>query len=83
MHDGDGTIGHGLTIDIEKGLSIRESTCYACIAHLDTKASEQEEGKRSLIDRCLQNVPSFLLVKLVRAFNTIVLQSEPSARRRV
>ncbi len=45
IHDEDGIIGHGLTIDIAKGLSICECTCYACIAHLDLKASEQEEGK--------------------------------------
>ena len=43
IHDEDGTIGHGLTMDIVMGLSIRERTCYACIAHLDIKASEQEE----------------------------------------
>ena len=36
--DGDGTIGHGLTMDIVRGLSIREHTCYACIAHPETKA---------------------------------------------
>ena len=52
--DGDGTIGHGLTIDIASGFSIRERTCYACIAHLDKKASEQEEGKCSLRDWCLR-----------------------------
>ncbi len=46
MHDGDGTIGHGLTMAIAKGLSIHERTCYACIAHLDLKASEQEEEER-------------------------------------
>ncbi len=51
IHDEDGTIGHGFIMDIEKGLSIRERTCYACIAHLDTKASELEEGKSSLICR--------------------------------
>ncbi len=53
VHDGDGTIGHGLPIDIAKGLSIHERTCGTCITHLGTKASEQEEGKSSLIDRCL------------------------------
>ncbi len=42
LHDGDGTTWHWLTMDIAKGLSICERTCYACIAHLDTKASEQE-----------------------------------------
>ena len=52
IHDGDGTIGHGLTMDVAKGLSICERTHDACIAHLDTVASEQEEGKSSLIDRC-------------------------------
>ena len=46
IHDGDGTMGHGLTMDIGKGLSICERTCYACIACLDPKASEQEEGKQ-------------------------------------
>ncbi len=46
-------LGMVLTIDIAKSLSICESVCYACIAHLDTKASEQEEGKSTLIDRCL------------------------------
>ena len=45
MHDEDGSIGHGLTMDIVKILSIREGTCYACIAHLDKKASEQEGRK--------------------------------------
>ncbi len=41
-------------MDNAKALSIRESTCYACIAHLDKKVSKQEEGKKSLIvDRCL------------------------------
>ncbi len=53
IHDGDGTIGHGLTMDIAKGLSNPKGTSYACIAHLDAKASEQErEGKSSLIDQC-------------------------------
>ncbi len=51
IHDGDGTIRHGLAMDIAKGLSIHVFMCYACIAHFDTKASEQEEGKSSLIDR--------------------------------
>ncbi len=52
MHDGGGTIGHGLTMDIAKSLTIREHLCYACIAHLNWKVSEQEEGgKSSLIDR--------------------------------
>ena len=41
IHGGDGAIGHGLTMDIVKGLSPREGMCYACIAHLDQKASEQ------------------------------------------
>ena len=45
IHDGYGIIGHGLTMDIAKGLSTHEHTCYASIAHLDPKASEQEEGK--------------------------------------
>ena len=45
VHDEDGTIVHGLTIDIVKGLSIRERMFYACIAHIDKKASDQEEGK--------------------------------------
>ena len=40
IHDGDGTIGHGLTMDIVKDLSICEHTCYACVGHLDPKASE-------------------------------------------
>ncbi len=35
LHYGDGTIGHGLTMDIVKGLYIREWTCFACIAHID------------------------------------------------
>ncbi len=43
VHDGDGTIGHGSTMDIAKGLSICEHACYACIAHLDPMASEQEK----------------------------------------
>ncbi len=44
LHDGDGTIGHGLTMDSAKGLSICERMLRACITHLDTKASEQEEN---------------------------------------
>ncbi len=45
-----------MTMDIAKGLlSIRERTCYACITHLDTKASEQEgDGKSSLLEPCLR-----------------------------
>ncbi len=35
-----------MTTDIAKGLYIREGTSYACIAHLDKKASEHEEGKQ-------------------------------------
>ena len=54
IHDGDGTFEQGLTMDIAKGLSIREGTCYAGIAHLDKKVSEEEEGKSSLIDQSLQ-----------------------------
>ena len=54
MHNGDGTIGHGLTMDITKGLSICDRTCHASIAHLDPKASEVEEGRSSLIHRCLR-----------------------------
>ena len=51
VNDGDLTLGHGLTMHIAKGSSIRECTSYACIAHIDTKASEQEgEGNSSLID---------------------------------
>ena len=47
-------IGHKLTMDIAKGLSIYQHLCYACIAHLYPKASEEEEeGKISLIVRCL------------------------------
>ena len=54
VYHGDGTIGHGLAMDIAKGLSIHEVTCYSCIAHLDTKASsEHKDGKSSLTDRCL------------------------------
>ena len=50
--EGNGSI-HKLTMDIAEGLSTCERTCYACIAHLDKKASEQEgEGKTSIIDRC-------------------------------
>ena len=53
VHYGDGTIRHGLTMDFAKGgSSICERTSYACIAHLDKKASEREgEGYNSLIDR--------------------------------
>ena len=40
-------------MDIAKGVSIREGTSYACIALHDKTASEQEDGKGSLIDRCL------------------------------
>ena len=35
LHDENCAIGHGFTMDIAKGLSIYERTCYACIAHLD------------------------------------------------
>ncbi len=42
IHDGDGGIGRGLTMDIAKSLSICERRCDACIAHFDIKASEQE-----------------------------------------
>ena len=45
---------HWVWVDCVRGLSIHKCTCYACIAHLDTKASEQEgEGKSSIVDRCL------------------------------
>ena len=37
IHDEECTIGHGLTMEIAKGLSIHERTCYACIAHLGKK----------------------------------------------
>ncbi len=60
VHDGDGTIVHGLTMDIAKGLSIREHMCYLCFAHLDLKAFEQEEeGKSSLPDQsgATKNLP--------------------------
>ena len=54
IHDEDHvTIGHSLTMDIAKDLSIHEGTCNASIAHLDKEASEQDEVKSSLIDRCL------------------------------
>ena len=44
IQDGDGTIfGH-----IAKGLSIHDGGCYACVAHLDPKASEQEEREKKL-----------------------------------
>ncbi len=33
-------------MDFAKGLSIRERTWYACIAHFDKEASELEEGKK-------------------------------------
>ena len=46
IHDGHGTAGHGMTTAILKGFSICEHMCYACIAHPDKKASEQEEGKK-------------------------------------
>ena len=35
-----------------KGLSICEGACYACIAHLGPKASEQKE--REKVDPCLR-----------------------------
>ncbi len=55
VHDGDGTIGHELTINMVNGSSNIERTFYARIAHIDTKAFEQEgEGKSSLIDRGLR-----------------------------
>ncbi len=37
---------------IAKGLSIREDECYACIAHLDPKASEQEEREKVQLLTC-------------------------------
>ena len=45
-HDGDGTIGHTLTMHIAKGLSLCECACHACIAHLDPNTSEQEEREK-------------------------------------
>ena len=46
-------LGIGWPRIFQKGLSIRERTCYASIAHLDKKASKQDkEGNGSLIDRC-------------------------------
>ena len=52
MQDGDGTIGHRLTMLIAKGyLFVR----VRAILVLDPKASEQEEKeKSSLIDQCLR-----------------------------
>ncbi len=42
-------------MDIVKSLSIRQRTCYACLAHLDRNASEQEKkGNSSLKDRCFR-----------------------------
>ena len=41
MHGEDGTIGHGLTMDIAKGLSIRQGTSYACILSLLNKKKEK------------------------------------------
>ena len=46
QHDGDGTIWHGLTMDIANGLSICERTHYACIAQLDTKASLNKKKEK-------------------------------------
>ncbi len=52
IHDGDGRIGHGLTMDIAKGLSSHERICHACIDHLDIEASDHEgKEKSSLIDQ--------------------------------
>ncbi len=58
MYDWVGTTGMGLNMGmayaIETGLSIHERKCYLCIARLDPEASEEEEQKSSLIDRCLR-----------------------------
>ncbi len=58
MYDSEGTTGMGLNMGmvytIETGLSYNEHKCFVCVAQLDPKASEQEEGKSSLIDRCLR-----------------------------
>ncbi len=58
MYDREGTTGMGLNMGmvytIEAGLSIHERKCHVCIAHLDPKASEEEEEKDSLIARCLR-----------------------------
>ncbi len=54
IHDEDGLIGHGLTMDTAKGLSIRERPIMLVLPTLTKKASEQEdEGKSLLINRCL------------------------------
>ncbi len=58
IHYADGTIGHGLAMDIATtivtGLSSCECTYAICLyCPPDTKASEQEEQKWSLKDRCL------------------------------
>ena len=42
INDGDGTIWHGLTMDIAKDLSIPEHMCYACIDHFDAKARRRK-----------------------------------------
>ncbi len=56
INDVDGTIGHGLTMHVAKGLSICERTCCACIAHPDPKASEQGEEKFTYIPVSLMPV---------------------------
>ncbi len=52
MYDREGTTGMGLNMGMvytietaQTGLSICERKCHVCIAHLDPKASEEEEQK--------------------------------------
>ncbi len=39
-------MGHGLTMDIAKGLSIHEHAYYACIAHLDERLLNKKEKEK-------------------------------------
>ncbi len=51
-----------MTMHIAKGLSIREGACFACVAQLDPRASDQEERvTSSLIDRCLDHGKKYIL----------------------
>ena len=58
-------------MDIALGLSIHERTCYACIAHPDLKASEQEEGEKKFTSRPVSLTPVKIdRLKVLWAYNT-------------
>ena len=46
IQDGDGTIGHGLTMHIVKGLSIREGACYTYMFVLPTLTKRLQNKKK-------------------------------------